>query len=390
MAGMAFAAAIMMCCTGAASAASAASAAAGWTVQPVPLKVRSGETHGGLSAVTCATARNCDAVGQDVNRSGTTAQALVEHWDGSTWGARAAPGPAGAVDSGLAGVSCVNGVTCTAVGSYVEKAGTSLTLAENWNGDAWMVQPTPSPGGANDSELLAVSCVSAASCTAVGDDGGGSGASVTLAEHWNGSAWTTQPTPIPAGANDSQLLAVSCPSAASCTAVGHSGTSLLAEHWNGSTWTIQPVPSPGGANDSELLAVSCPSAASCTASGSYTTASGASAPLAERWNGSTWTIKPTPLPPGADGGVLSGVWCVSAASCTAVGWSAGIGTSGASFALAEYWNGKTWTVQATASPAGHKALEAVACTAQRACTAVGITPQAGAGAAMTHPLAEQE
>lgn len=51
---------------------------------------------------------------------------------------------------------------------------------------------------------------------AVASDGG------ELAEHWNGSTWTIQPTPTPSGPIDDStgLHAVSCTSVNRCTAVG--------------------------------------------------------------------------------------------------------------------------------------------------------------------------
>jgi hypothetical protein len=58
------------------------------------------------------------------------------------------------------------------------------------------------------------------------------------------------------------------------------------------------------------------------------------------------------------------VFCTSASQCTAVG-----GTGSA--ALAERWNGSTWTVQQTAFPPRHKVLNALSCASASTCTAVG-------------------
>ena len=120
--------------------------------------------------------------------------------------------------------------------------------------------------------------------------------------------WAIQLTPLPAGANTGALNAVSCTAAASCTAVGSAGTHIrhgelntpLAEHWDGSTWTLQPMPSPAGLTGVNLRGVSCAAAASCTAAGIYTTGSGTGTmilPFAEHWDGSTWTVQLMPLPP---------------------------------------------------------------------------------------------
>jgi hypothetical protein len=93
------------------------------------------------------------------------------------------------------------------------------------------------------------------------------------------------------------LTAVSCASPAACTAVGtyNAGESGIAEQWNGTQWTIQRLPTPPGPPGEDPLvipvSISCPSATACMTVG--TTENMA---LAERWNGTRWTIEPTPNP----------------------------------------------------------------------------------------------
>jgi hypothetical protein len=99
------------------------------------------------------------------------------------------------------------------------------------------------------------------------------------------------------------LSGVSCTSARACIAVGSSGNSAtgtqltLAERWNGTTWTVQSTPNPDGTNFN-LAGVACTSSDACTAVGSYTNAQGSSATLVERWNGRSWTIQSAPFPAG--------------------------------------------------------------------------------------------
>jgi hypothetical protein len=59
------------------------------------------------------------------------------------------------------------------------------TLAEAWNGVTWVVQHTPSPAKAKESELSGVSCTAATTCTAVGhwNYGAFNAFGQTLAEH---------------------------------------------------------------------------------------------------------------------------------------------------------------------------------------------------------------
>ncbi len=77
----------------------------------------------------------------------------------------------------------------------MNQAGTTdTTVAEQWNGTAWTVLTTPSP--ATFSALGSVSCTSPVHCVAVG----GSSATATgtvspLTEVWNGSAWTVVTAP---------------------------------------------------------------------------------------------------------------------------------------------------------------------------------------------------
>jgi hypothetical protein len=48
---------------------------------------------------------------------------------------------------------------------------------------------------------------------------------------------------------------VACLSSSACTAVGNSNSGNLAERWDGTSWSIQPAPSPGGAQFAFLNAV---------------------------------------------------------------------------------------------------------------------------------------
>jgi hypothetical protein len=199
-----------------------------------------------------------------------------------------------------------------------------VVLAERWNGTAWAIQPTPHPRGAKASALYGVSCTSASACTATGFYYTSTGTAMPLAERWDGMAWAIQRTPSPATFDYNYLTAVSCTSAAACTASGYylasTGQVTLAERWNGTAWAIQPTPNPRSAKDSVLYGVSCTSAAGCTASGSYYTSGGAQLTLAERWNGTAWAIQPTPSPRGVSASYLAGVSCTSASACTAVGY----------------------------------------------------------------------
>jgi hypothetical protein len=344
-----------------------------WAIQPTPDPA--GGTNGFPDAVSCTTLTACTAVGGYTNSSGASVT-LAEAWNGTAWAIQPTPDPTGAGDSFLDSVSCTTTTTCTAVGRYYTNSpDRELTLAERWNGTAWTTQLTPNPTGATQSRLDAVSCTASTTCTAVGEYINSSGASVTLAERWNGTNWAIQPIPSPAGAGDEYLDAVSCTAPTACAAVGqyHNSSGVLAtlaERWNGTNWAIQPALNPAGARDSYLEAVSCTTPTACTAVGQYYNSSGVLATLAERWNGTNWAIQPTPNPAGATFSHLNGVSCTTSTACAAVG---GYVSSSASGTLAERWNGTVWAIQPTPNPAGgtDDSLDAVSCTASTTCTAAG-------------------
>jgi hypothetical protein len=60
------------------------------------------------------------------------------------------------------------------------------------------------------------------------------------------SSWSITPTPTLSSPESNFLNAVFCLSATVCTAVGNDGGATLVETWNGSAWSIVPSPNPKG------------------------------------------------------------------------------------------------------------------------------------------------
>jgi hypothetical protein len=245
---------------------------------------------------------------------------------------------------------------CVAVGDGESRAGADLTFAELWNGSAWRLSLTPNPGGADDSFMQAVSCVSESSCVAVGhyqyEVREVSQQSAALVERWNGTRWSIERSPNHTGMQGDALQDVDCPSTRRCTAVGWELTSKntyvpLALSWDGSAWTPQTVPAFRGSPDTELNAVACAREDACTAVG-FTQQRNGAVSLAMSWNGSAWATQRVPGVAGAADTALNGIDCPSADRCLAVG---GYRTrSLLQRALAAVWNGSRWTVAAVATP----------------------------------------
>ena len=155
--------------------------------------------------------------------------------------------------------------------------------------------------------------------------------------------------PAASVATPSSLAAVSCPTLTACIAVGAQGgttSSALAERRDGQSWKVVPTPATGAA-DTYLTAVSCSAPTACTAVGYTQPGQGLAYPgtlLAERWNGSTWAIQSIPEPSGKNvGAYASGVSCPSVNRCVAVGFYAINGAG--EHTIAENWNGTSWSLQ---------------------------------------------
>jgi hypothetical protein len=326
-----------------------------------------------LTAISCASPSACLAVGRNYNADdGGTHTLLVKRWDGTAWTTdQTVPDPSSGLGSVMAGVSCTSPSACLAVGNtdLTDRGGTAhYAFAERYDGTSWTALPLPRPDTTEHSDFAAVSCTSATSCFAVGHDTP-AGVTQALIARWNGTAWTDLTPPTVAGAD---LESISCTSASACTAVGSTGVVPVAERWNGASWSLQPTPVPPVAGSASFSSVSCASATSCTAVGQ----AGGQA-LAERWNGSRWAVQPAPVPGGAKASALTGVSCRTPAACTATGYVDDAASTRSTLALR--WEGTSWAIQPTPNPAAAQgaAFTAVSCPSTTACDAVGDFTKAG-------------
>lgn len=349
----------------------------GWASQPTPGNPAAPQ-YNLLTGVSCGSATACVAVGGLALADPDSV--LTEVRAGGSWAIKPAHYPSDAMTGALSAVSCPSATACIAVGSYLAsrpRSGDSVAtrlLSERWNGTSWTLLPSR-PFLALDVTPAAVSCTSASACVAT--VGG-------RAWRWDGATWAVQPAArgVAAGA---ELKGVSCMSATACIAVGYDSNGALAERWNGRRWSVTSVPSPAGRF---LFAVSCTSAMACTAAGRRADpAANAQLTLVMRWNGSKWSRQLTPNPAVTSGAdiELVGVSCTSARACTAVGYNQQPPVTFHTTPVAEAWNGTRWTIQPTPQPA-YGSLLAVACLTAVECTAIGALYHAGP---VTRTLAER-
>lgn len=315
-----------------------------WHIVPTP---NVGSSNSSMYALAAISANDIWMVGLSYpNKVLATSSTLTEHWNGSRWSIVPSPN-VGSHSNHLYGVAAVSSNDVWAVGdSYIDQRGSGgRTLIEHWNGTSWNVVPSPNPGN-RFSELYAAAAVSANDVWAIGNiislnpylD-------QTLVEHWNGTCWSVVKSANP-GVSDNTLEGITVVSANDIWAVGNFSKTnghnqTLTEHWNGSSWSVVPSPNVGRFPNF-LDGVTAVSTDNIWAVGYRAVSPGnIDYTLIEHWNGRSWSVVPSPNPQNA-GNYLSGVAAVSSNSIWAVGFDYGF-TSNA-VTLVEHWNGSSWSV----------------------------------------------
>jgi hypothetical protein len=352
-----------------------------WRVVLAPSPNPSRVVH--LNGVSCGKPWSCFAVGSTAGgpHVSVPTTTLIEGWNGSSWSIVPSPNADPNGFDGLNGVSCTKPTFCVAVGTNNSVGSSNMdvqkTLVESWNGSVWSIVPSPNTSPTVDNGLNAVSCSGPTFCVAVGAVGSPDNQTPqTLIESWNGSVWSIASSPNSLPSQPNILAGVACTSPTFCISVGdyrYGGnppgiSQTLIESWNGSTWSIVPSPNTSPAQPNSLAGVSCVNPTTCFAAGSGATVT-AYQTLIESWNGAIWSIVPSPNTSSTIGNGLGGVSCNKATACVAVGAS--------DQTLIEILHGTTWSMvsSATSGSAVGGSLAGVSCRRPSICAAVGATDQ---------------
>jgi hypothetical protein len=148
--------------------------------------------------------------------------------------------------------------------------------------------------------------------------------------HWNGSAWSVVPSPSPDpsvnilhaidGVSSTDLWAVGQQALDETTTGVGPGTRTLAEHWNGKAWSVLSTPNTHDQNT--LNGVAAIASGSALAAGTYEDRTGPipiDRTLANRWNGLSWALETSPNV-GSTDNLLQGA---SRIPGTSTGWAVG-------------------------------------------------------------------
>jgi len=287
-----------------------------------------------LGAVSATSSTNAWAFG---NATGSVTSTLVENWNGSAWAISPTVNPSGLFDSFNGGVA-ISGRDVWAVGTtYDSSTGLFQTLAEHWNGTAWSVVPTPNVSGVNN-QLYAVAADGKNDVWAVGIHRVAPGIRANLIEHWNGSAWSMVPSPNK-GTGDNALGSIIALSPNSAFASGgyNNPFQTLAEKWNGVKWKIAQTPNVNP-NSNVFNATAGVSASDVWALGDYFNGTVFNS-LTEHWNGTAWAI----IPSANMGSNFTAITAGSALTTSDV-WAVGYWSNGSdNLPYTMNWNGSVWS-----------------------------------------------
>lgn len=288
----------------------------------------------------------------------------------SSWAVTSSPNPLNiTADRGIAAVS-QNDIWMVGQANTSGEPGYN-TMAEHWDGKSWSIVPTPNPSALQS--LYGVAAAASNDVWAVGAQSADYYAQ-TLIEHWNGQAWSVVSSPNVSSTGHSFLKAVATTSNNDAWAIGYSQAGFrspsqgLIEHWDGTSWSI--IPSPTITTPSELDGVTAISANDAWVVGHYGINLFNDAPLIEHWDGTSWSVVNSPTLQGLNTQLLS----VSALNSKDI-WAVGFAfddLSGNYATLMMHWDGKNWSIaQNPVMPQSSQQLLSVTTLASNNAWAVG-------------------
>jgi hypothetical protein len=332
----------------------------------------------GISSLSCAAAGYCSAIGVylPAGSSGAVQGMAVTETDGR-WGAiQEIPGLAQLNSGGdvqFSGISCGAAGDCSAGGSYYDGNMHTAFVASQGGGTWRTAEPVAGVsrlGSVTGSQIIALSCPSAGDCTAVGQySEAGNTLGVFSVSETNGAWGQAQAMPGLASSTGTQstVTAVSCATAGNCSAGGED---------DGGGWVANETGGVWSAPTSVLewpMSISCPAPGYCAAVGSDGVLAVVADETAGVW-GDAAEIPGTAALAGTGGFAQAlSVSCSSAGNCAAAGDIVGPGPFSV-FVVSEVsgnW-GTASLVSGLSGPGGeHASVYSLSCGAAGYCTAGG-------------------
>jgi|GEM_PF-577843 len=193
-----------------------------------------------LQAVTAISSNDVWAVGRSglcsAENSPCVTKTLTLHWNGTRWSHVQSPN-IGTSSNSLSSIAATSKNDVWAVGSYVKEAGaewrTMRALFLHWDGKTWSQAPGSDIEGHGIS-LTAITAISPNDAWAVGTYWSGDPEVANLLLHWDGKAWTEDPSSRKIMGTTVGLYGIAALSADDVWAVGWMPRF---QYWNGKQWS---------------------------------------------------------------------------------------------------------------------------------------------------------
>ena len=327
-----------------------------FTVQKTP----NPNVHGNsLNAVAAVSPTDAWAVGYQNDNNLNDSRTLIQHWNGVSWATVQSPNPGTTTGCGNSNTGNVLNAVAAVASNNVWAVGFSFTctallkpMVLHWNGASWSVVATPKLNTNDNAALNGIVALTANNIYAVGYKPATNGAVQTLIEHWDGVSWKLVSSPN-ANNTGNVLTGISATSATDIWAVGDQvapnvEVRTLALHFNGSKWSVVPTPNPvaGSSLDQNVLTSVVAVAPNDVTAVGFTLANLTELTMAQHWDGNNWTVVPTPNKSSAQGSFnkLRGITAVNANDMYAVGHFANAGSGGQELTLILHFNGSSWSI----------------------------------------------
>jgi hypothetical protein len=276
------------------------------------------------------------------------------HFDGINWTAFSMPKIHGDNTSRLGGVVDLAPNNVWAVGLINIGLGNGNQVIEHFDGTQWSISPGPTFQPTDQPSLESITAISAGDIWAAGFILTNNSQSLfPLFEHFDGTSWTAFETQ----SQNASMFGISADATNDVWAVGTVAFSQTAiEHFDGSSWSTVPSQN-AGSGFNVLTGVTALARNDVWAVGYFTHDVNSTRPantLIEHWDGSSWKIVSSPnIGPHSQyqSNQLYGITAVSPNDVWAFGSVFASDGSGQQSTLLLHWNGTKWSIVPSPNPA---------------------------------------
>jgi hypothetical protein len=305
-----------------------------------------GIASGLLTTLACPAAGSCEAAGSYAGPYRGVFGVVLNERRGRWVAPSVLRAPANAStsspDTAVTTLACPALGRCVAGGSYADGGGDVLAFLADQSGNAWPQAATVTlPAGAltngQDASVRSVACAAPGQCVAVGTylDNAPVSRSLAFVALETGGAWgAAREVPLPTPANLDPFVALAqaaCAGPGRCVAVGSyvdandvtQGLAVTFDHGSVTASVVAPPSDASSYAGTTLAEVACVAGGPCTVIGTYYNATGAVEPMVAASSSAQWpSATAIAMPAGARRNPKILLYGYQGISCAAAGWCA--------------------------------------------------------------------